>query len=46
MFKSIYNYLFGYIEIKCKKCERPMTMQTKYYCSNLNYYCSNTCGYN
>jgi len=46
MIKEIYNYIFGYIEIKCTKCEKPITLATKYYCYNLSYYCSNKCGYN
>ena len=45
MLTTIYNYIFGYIVIKCKKCNKEMTLKTKNYFSNMDYYCSNSCGY-
>ena len=45
MFRYIYNYIFGYTVVNCKKCNKEMTLQTRNYFTDLNYYCSNSCGY-
>ena len=45
MLTTLYNYIFGYTVVNCKKCNREMRLQTKHYHSDMNYYCSNSCGY-
>jgi len=45
MLTEIYNYIFGYITIKCNKCKKDITMSKKNYFTDLTYYCSNSCGY-
>ena len=50
MFNSVYNYIFGYIEIECKNknCKRKFYVHKSHIGlkTNMNIMCSNSCIYN
>jgi hypothetical protein len=43
MLSAIYNYVFGYVKVKCDNCNRELVMKNDKFLNSGNISCSHGC---